>query len=228
MNKKTPRASRAKKPLSASKRINVYPTTIKGRFRINIGPFAIDSHAWLGADENAPDVIRSLGNQKLVRRREEPKQTRNPLIKDPYAITRMASDWLDVLFDLAENGDIDAARLVAVTVKWNTQRLNVMAHARPELFRAAARECDQWPVLMSRHPALCEDHEALLGKLTLGYDLPYYFDGTSKWTKDAFGKIANSLLEYVWQGWAMKRDGRFDINTVTPDAITLPEFGIAH
>jgi hypothetical protein len=77
--------------------------------------------------------------------------------------------------------------------------------------------------MRSRHPLLCDNHEAIFSTLNLGYDLPFYFDNQSKWQFDEWGKIAFSLLLYVWRARKENR-GWFDYKTVGKYADTLPEF----
>src|SRR5262249_39813216 len=89
--------------------------------------------------------------------------------------------------------------------------------------RRIARRNWRWPILKSRHPLISDDNETMLGVLNLGYDLPFYFDRSSKWKLDDFTEIALNLLGYVWHS-RKENSGLYDCRRIGELADTLPEF----
>lgn len=134
-----------------------------------------------------------------------------------------ARDLIEELFVAAREGNQEAASSLARISQQSVIQLTKLAKSNPKLLQRAARRSWRWPVLKSRHPLLSDEHEAMLGQLNLGYDLPFYFDSCSKWRFDDFGEIAFDLLGYVWA--ARKENcGMFDYGQIGQLADALPEF----
>jgi hypothetical protein len=134
-----------------------------------------------------------------------------------------ARDLIEELFVAAREGNQEAASSLAGISQQSVIQLTKLAKSNPKLLQRAARRSWRWPVLKSRHPLLSDEHEAMLGQLNLGYDLPVYFDSSSKWRFDEFGEIALDLLGYVW-GTRKENCGMFDYGRIGRAADALPEF----
>jgi hypothetical protein len=134
-----------------------------------------------------------------------------------------AQDLIEELFVSAREGNEEAASSLARLVQQSVIELTKLAKANPKLLQRTARRSWRWPVLKSRHPLLSDEYEAMLGELNLGYDLPFYFDSSSKWRFDDFGEIALDLLVFVW-GTRKENCGMFDHGQIGQVADALPEF----
>jgi len=132
-----------------------------------------------------------------------------------------AENLINVLFQLVEDKNQEAASAVAELLQKGVGQLSQVAKNNPELLRPVAQKSWNWPVMKSTHPLLSDDD--FLGNLTLGRDAPFYFDNRSKWRFDDFTRIAFSLLIWVWKARKENR-GRFVYYEIGELADELPQF----
>jgi hypothetical protein len=197
-------------------------------------PFALPSHMWLPAkwESVKPDkIIHRFRDVVLVRRTNRTGTFRiGPALEcakaEPQRIALQAQDLINALFLLAEQGNQEAAFALVKLLAGSVSGLTQLGESKPALLQPVARKCWAWPMMKSRHPRL-SDSDEILSKLNLGYDLPFWFDGTSKWQFDEWGTIAFHLLFYVWRARKENRHDLFNYGRIGKLADVLPCFSRA-
>ena len=132
-----------------------------------------------------------------------------------HALGQKAERILVLLMDLAEQGNRAAINSLVRLTATGCQRLRQIRESKPEILEPTARYMEQWPVLMSTKPQLCDkwpfpgrisgpnsapDKKKYLETcraMNLGGATNRNLDRYSKWKPDAAAEIANRLVEFI-------------------------------
>ena len=194
--------------------------------------FAIAGHEWFPADWRKDfkpeDIVRESpsGKSILVRLNwaegEQPAVTKNP--EDSVGVGIDVRVGLDTLFFRATKGDKVAANRLAEILRTACSKFTKLCRQHPELFQRVARQSWRWPVMMSKHPFLCDDYKALLNDLKLGEDTPLELSACARWIWDDAADIAFGLLCYLWESRNENRKPHVDYGKFGQSVDRLPEF----
>jgi hypothetical protein len=168
-----------------------------------LGLFALPDHHWLPADWKAdikPETI-ILESGKSILVRNDCASVPGYKSKSTFDVAFDARQMLDTLFERAERGDEAAANYFAEALRNATSNLSRLCKSNPRLFGKVAARSWGWPVIMSTHPNLCDDHKTMLRTLELGKDTPLELHQSARWIRDEASEIAFGLLSRLWQMW---------------------------
>ena len=152
---------------------------------------------------------------------------------DPGAIayiTRRAERWLFQLAALVVSGNAEAAVSLVKIAHFATRVTNETARQSPELLRNYARNCLDWPLLLSTKENFHPYAMGILKELDLGSEARFPIWPGAKWQKnDLIGKVAWELWHYVnhWRsiGLCLGEHSTFQVDDFTRDAADLQPFG---
>jgi hypothetical protein len=95
----------------------------------------------------------------------------------------------------AQEGDKEAAEMLARLAFYSTAAVNRIAQAQPAPFADFSSHQHAWPVIKSKREALSTAERTLFSQLSLGDAAFVELDaGTAKWKMDDAGKIAYRML----------------------------------